>query len=194
MLKSKPLNYIYTDMTSSVKNIVSSLVKRRHKRIGVVRGERSDERFTQKLQGYKKSLLLHKIKYLPELVFWDYLEDAFLKGSLAAEQILSSKKPPTAIICTDNSCGLGFINYANKNGINIPEDIELVGFGDEAISMFSSPRLTYLKRPVREMARKAVEVLLDWIDDKSEYKPLRYEFKEELVIQETAFLKSDLEI
>ena len=193
-LKSRSLNYIYTDMSSSVENITNSLVKKGHKRIAIIRGESLEERFTQKLQGYKKALLLHKIKYSPRLVFGDYLEDSFIKGCLAAEKILGFKNPPTAIICTDNSCGLGFISYANKNKINIPSDIELVGFGDEAISMFSSPRLSYLKRPIREMASKSVEVLLDWIDKKNSYEPLQVEFKEELVIQETAFLSGEKEI
>jgi LacI family transcriptional regulator len=188
-LKNRSFNYIYTDMTSSVKNIITSLIKKGHKRIGIIRGESSNERFEQKLDGYKKALSLSKIKYLPEFVLADYLEDSFLKGYLAAKKILAMQKPPTAIFCTDNCCGIGFIQYANKNKINIPGDIELVGFGDEAISMFSTPRLTYLKRPVREMAKKAVEILLEWIEGKNGYEPLRYEFKEELIIQETAFFK-----
>lgn len=188
-LKSNSLNYIYTDMASSSKDMISRLIKKGHKRIGMIRGERSDERFEQKLEGYKKALALGKIKYLPELVLGDCLDDSFLKGKFAAEKILGLRNPPTAVFCTDNSCGIGFIQYANKNGIKIPADIEIVSFGDEAISLFSSPRLTYLRRPVREMAQKAVDILLGWIEGKNKYQPLRYEFNEELVIQETAFLK-----
>ena len=188
-LNSRSLNYIFTDMTFSVRNVIDALLEKGHKRIAMVRGERSDERFGQKLCGYKKSFLSHKVKYLPQFVFDDYHEDVFLRGITAAGKLFGLKKAPTAVLCTDNCCGLGFIQYANKKGFSIPGDMELVGFGDEAISMFSSPRLTYLKRPVRQMARKAVEVLLTWIDCKNIYKPLRYEFREELVIQETAFLK-----
>ena len=189
-LRNKSFNYFYTDMESSVKHIISSLARKGHKRIGIVRGEKYDSRFNQKLNGYKKALSIHKIKYLPELVIDDFSEDFFLKGSLAAEKILNLSKPPTAVLCTDNVCGIGFVQYANKNGINIPDDIELVGFGDEAISMFSRPRLTYLKRPIREMAEKAVVVLLEWTEGKNERSPLQCEFEEELIVQETAILDS----
>jgi LacI family transcriptional regulator len=187
-LKNKLQSYIFTDMVLSVRDIIDRLIGEGHERIAIVRGESSDERFEQKLLGYKKALLSDGIEYLPELVFDDYQKDAFLKGSIAAEKLFNMKKPPTAVLCTDNCCGLGFVQYANKQGFSIPGDIKIVGFGDAAISMFSSPRLTYLKRPVREMARKAVEILLELIDKKDVREPMQYEFKEELVIQETAFL------
>ena len=187
-LRSRLLNYVYTDMTSSVQNLICCLARKGHRRIGIVRGESSDERFAQKLTGYKKALAQAGIEYRPEIVFEDYLEDAFLLGHLAGERILALSRPPTALLCTDNSCGVGFIHCLAKNGIGIPDDIDVVGFGDEAMSLFSKPRLTYLKRPVREMARKAVAVLLAWIEGRGEDRPFRYEFKEELVIQETAFL------
>jgi len=65
------------------------------------------------------------------------------------------------------SCGLILALQA------VPDDVELVGFGDEAISMFSKPKLTYLKRPVREMAEKATSILLEWIEGKNGYGPLQ---------------------
>ena len=61
-----------------------------------------------------------------------------------------------------------------------------VGFGDEAVSTLCKPRLTFLRRPIPEMAAKAVVVVPDWIEGRKSHEPVQILFEEPLVIQGTA--------
>ena len=52
------------------------------------------------------------------------------------------------------------IQICRKKGINIPDQIKLVGFDDSLISMLTSPAITTIRQPIPEMASLAVQTIL----------------------------------
>lgn len=52
-------------------------------------------------------------------------------------------------------------------GYRIPEDIKLVGYGNPYIHSYSNPELTIIKENTREIAKTAVETLIDIIEEKN---------------------------
>jgi LacI family transcriptional regulator len=68
---------------------------------------------------------------------------------------------PTAIFCATDALALGTMQAADEAGIRIPEDISLLGFDN--ISFTALPRIgiTTVEQPKAEMAKAAIELLLD---------------------------------
>ena len=49
----------------------------------------------------------------------------------------------------------------HKRKIAVPEQIQLIGFDDINLATLMSPELTTIRQPIREMAEKAVELIID---------------------------------
>ena len=58
------------------------------------------------------------------------------------------------------------INVCNKLNIKVPEDMKIVGFDDSMVATFTSPQLTTIHQPVKEMAEIAVQVLHNAVSGK----------------------------
>lgn len=70
---------------------------------------------------------------------------------------------PTAILCANDSLALGAIHALSKLGIEVPQDISVVGMNDLPQAEFASPALTTVHLPVQEMGTLALELLQDMI-------------------------------
>ena len=55
----------------------------------------------------------------------------------------------------------GAYHAAYERGLNIPGDITIIGFDDADVATRIYPPLTTIRLPTRDMARAAVEALLD---------------------------------
>jgi len=54
----------------------------------------------------------------------------------------------------------GVIHCLSEAGLRVPADVALVGFDDRDLCQFVTPRLTTVALPLRELGRRAFEVLL----------------------------------
>jgi len=67
----------------------------------------------------------------------------------------------TAIITTEDRIAYGAIKAIKDNGLRIPEDISVIGFGDLASSKYFPPPLTTVKTPISEMGELGTEILVN---------------------------------
>lgn len=50
-------------------------------------------------------------------------------------------------------------------GYRIPQDIKVIGYGNPFFSAFSNPRLTIVRENTKEIARRAIGLLVDMIEN-----------------------------
>ncbi|MDR7303812.1 LacI family DNA-binding transcriptional regulator [Haloactinomyces albus] len=67
---------------------------------------------------------------------------------------------PTAVICSSDHMALGAMREVHSRGLSVPSDISVVGFDDIPLASYCSPALTTLAQPIEEMARAAIDELL----------------------------------
>ena len=79
---------------------------------------------------------------------------------------------------------IGAIRSARDAGLAIPDDIALVGFDDLPIATLSDVQLTTVRQPVVSFGAKAVETLIDLIENGID-PPRRIILDTELVIRES---------
>jgi LacI family transcriptional regulator len=64
----------------------------------------------------------------------------------------------TAVVCYNDSMAAGALSVLSDNGIEVPQDISLIGFDDVLIARYLRPRLTTVRYPVAAMATQAAEL------------------------------------
>ncbi|HHV11533.1 MAG TPA: LacI family transcriptional regulator [Clostridiales bacterium] len=83
------------------------------------------------------------------LEYHDYIEAA-LKENPKVDGVFASSDLIAAQV----------IQVCAKLGIRIPEQLKLIGFDDVFIATLTTPRITTIHQPVREMAKMAIELLI----------------------------------
>lgn len=81
-------------------------------------------------------------------------------GEQAGLDLISLSRRPTAIVAGGDVQALGILNAARKLGLRVPDDLSLVGYDDQPISTSSSPRLTTVHQPLRELGIAAARLAL----------------------------------
>jgi LacI family transcriptional regulator len=68
---------------------------------------------------------------------------------------------PTAIATASDQQAIGIMRGASDYGLSIPRDLSIIGFDDIPLAGLTTPRLTTIVQPVREIAETAVAALLN---------------------------------
>ncbi|CAN5882315.1 HTH-type transcriptional repressor PurR [soil metagenome] len=81
-------------------------------------------------------------------------------GYIAAQKLLSQKKPFTALFAFNDVSAIGAIRALQESGLRVPEDVSVLGFDDIYTAAFHNPALTTIRQPLFEMGRLAAQTLL----------------------------------
>src|SRR6202000_1618354 len=115
----------------------------------------------QRRAGFEKALKEEGLTLHPEWVKQGSF--SYHSGFVAAEQILSSTRKPTAIFASNDDMAAAAIAAAHRFRMDVPKDLTISGFDDTPLATTIWPALTTIRQPVAAMARKAVEMLLEEI-------------------------------
>lgn len=140
-----------------------------HRDIGFIGDQpRSPFRFTSSRHrhlGYRRALLARGIVPRPE---WERLGDhSRAQARSDALGILTSDRPPTALVCASDTQALGVLEAARDLRLQVPADLSVIGYDDIEIAEYV--RLTTVHQPLLESGIRASRLLLDLIARK----PLR---------------------
>jgi len=68
----------------------------------------------------------------------------------------------TAIFAQSDLLAIGAINALKDNGIRVPQDVSVIGYDGMEIGKISRPELTSVAQPIEDLARVAVDKLLEY--------------------------------
>jgi DNA-binding LacI/PurR family transcriptional regulator len=81
-------------------------------------------------------------------------------GASAVHTILSAPEKPTAIFCGSDLIALGAMSALEEAGVEIPEDISIVGIDDISFAFLARPPLTTIRVPRERVGTTAFEALV----------------------------------
>jgi LacI family transcriptional regulator len=87
------------------------------------------------------------------IVYGDLSEQA---GRAALEEILARKPAPTAIFAMSDRAALGTLALAQARGLQVPDDLSIVGCSDDPASQAGHPPLTTIHLPAEEIAELGI--------------------------------------
>lgn len=85
---------------------------------------------------------------------------SYRSGLSAGERLLARSDRPTAIFASNDDMAAASVSVAHRMGLNVPEDVSIVGFDDTALATSVWPELTTVKQPIAAMAEAALELLI----------------------------------
>jgi LacI family transcriptional regulator len=81
-------------------------------------------------------------------------------GRDAMQRLLLRDRKPTAVICSNDMTAIGVQHALFEAKLRVPEDFSLIGFDDIHLAEYTIPPLTTVRMSCKDLARKAVEILL----------------------------------
>ena len=74
--------------------------------------------------------------------------------------LLDLPEPPTAIFAASDPMAVGVLAAARLRSVPVPQDLSVVGFDDSFLTQWSTPGLTTVRQPLRDMGRVALRTVL----------------------------------
>jgi LacI family repressor for deo operon, udp, cdd, tsx, nupC, and nupG len=147
-----------TEAARQAVNHLTALGHRRIARIGIIDPDGEPwQPDAGRDQGYRRALESVGIEVDPHLtVRVDFSVDG---GALAMDRLLSLDSPPTAVFAFSDEIAIGSLRSLRRVGLTVPGDVSVVGIDDHPMADLSD--LTTVRQPVREMGRRAAELLVD---------------------------------
>ncbi len=174
----RDLNYVDVDNVSGAHSAVTHLILAGRKRIATITGALSTGAGIDRLEGYKKAFRERGIEIKERLI-----EDGGFSESgayNAMRKILPQQ--PDAVFVASDTMAMGALRAIREGGQTVPGDIALVGFDDLPPAKRTDPPLTTVRQPVRRFGIRAVETLIDIIEN-GQSPPRRIIFETELVVR-----------
>lgn len=113
--------------------------------------------------------------------FGDYRMES---GERIADEILAAEQPPTAIFAGSDLQALGVIHAARRLGLDVPDDLSVVGYDDIPLARLMIPGLTTVHQPLRRMAEEATRLLLR-LREGGRAEPTRIDLATSLVVRDS---------
>jgi LacI family transcriptional regulator len=145
------------------------LIELGHRAIACVSGPADLPRARERAAGYLRAMEEAGLTLTPGCLVHDEFTSA--GGHAAFIRMLAQPRRPSAVFVTSDLMALGGLCAAGRVGVPIPAQLSVVGYDDIDGAAYTSPPLTTVAPPKRDMARLAIEQLIERI--KGVQKPLR---------------------
>ena len=132
-----------------------------HRRLAFVSGSLRSVNRRARLSGFEAALEEFGLTADDALVWSGGPEDQYGDldfphlGRTAARELLTSGRPPTAIVAVNDMCALGISAGARDAGLQVGVDVSVVGFDDIVLADLATPPLTTIRQPLPAMADAA---------------------------------------
>jgi len=105
----------------------------------------------ERVRGYRRAMKAHGLEplVLPGGETWEV-------GTRVGAELLRHKGV-TAVIAYNDQCAIGLMDYFQRHGVRVPEDISVTGFDDDRLAGLAQINLTTINPSQLDQARLAVE-------------------------------------
>jgi DNA-binding LacI/PurR family transcriptional regulator len=166
---------------------IDHLVGLGHRQIALIKGQSFSSDTEPRWQAIQHAAARAGMKVNPALVV--QLEGdspSHDPGYFAAQRLLASKSPFTAIFTFNDVSAIGAIRALHEAGLQVPRDVSIVGFDDVQSAAFQNPALTTVRQPLKTMGMLAAEAIVRQIAAPAERRSSRQVMVDpELVVRES---------
>jgi LacI family transcriptional regulator len=149
---------VETDDISASHTATRHLLEFGHKRIAFFTGSPAVPSSQERLEGYRRALREAQIELEDSLVF--NAGSTIEEGEKAALQMLNEAPKATAVQTVNDLVAIGATTVFLNQGLRIPEDLSIVGFGNILTSEYFRIPLTTIRQPKLRLGVAAMESML----------------------------------
>lgn len=158
-LRKSPVSAVLADNSSGAQCATAHLLESGYSRVACVTGPMRTSTAVQRLAGYRRALKQAGVPYDPRLVRTsDYKEAG---GYEATGTLLNADEPPDALFVFNSLMTMGALRCIADAGMQIPDQLGVVGFDDHLWAQLLRPRLSTVAQPTYDLGRTAAQMLLE---------------------------------
>jgi LacI family transcriptional regulator len=145
------------DSETGAYDLTRHLIELGHKRIVAITGPRQVSTAQDRASGYQRAMKEAGLAELSQVSYGLFTQDSGYELTCKA---LALNPRPTAIFGANNFISIGILKALKDAGMNVPDDMSVVGFDDLPVSLVIDPFLTVASQPAYQMGSQAAELLL----------------------------------
>ena len=157
-------NAVSTDNVKAAYLGTRHLIDLGHKRLAVLAGDLGLSTHAARLEGFKKAMQEARLPVNDEYLRCGNLQ--IEDGYEAGMELLTLKRPPTAVLASNNKLLLGLLRALTELRVSCPEQVSVVGFDDHVWNQHFNPKLTSIAQPTYEIGKCAFDLLLARMEHK----------------------------
>ncbi|WP_179374816.1 LacI family DNA-binding transcriptional regulator [Winogradskyella wichelsiae] len=157
------VDYVGIDDYNSSHVIVEHLISKGCKRIAHIGGYRRTRIFNNRIKGYIDAISKNNLPIDDSLIIESSLtlED----GRKEMAHLLQLENRPDAVYVASDYAALGALQVLNENNIKVPEEIRLIGFGNEPFTSLVTPSISSIDQHSKDIGRIAAETFLKRVEE-----------------------------
>ncbi len=171
-------SWVDLDNIGAIETIVNYLIERNHKHIAYINISEKYNFASERKNSFLKVLKKNKITFNNNYYASVKLEEPEKSFEIIKKMLQRSKKI-SSIICSTEFSALSAIKACNFLDLKIGNDISIITFDGPLVRDLSTPPITAVSFPVKELGKKAINILLN--SDKDQNKTDNFLAKVEII-------------
>ncbi|WP_225035213.1 LacI family DNA-binding transcriptional regulator [Winogradskyella sp. SM1960] len=159
---------VIVDDFNGAKNAVEKLIENKCKSIALISTPDYVSVGKLRTQGYLDALNENNILAESKLILKidDTVDYEVHLDALEAEieQLFKANKKIDGVFAVNELYALTAMKVARKLGLNVPNDVQVIGFTDGVLSKHATPSLTTVSQHAQQMGEKAAQLLIDKLE------------------------------
>ena len=180
---------VHTDNFEIAFKGTEHLIQQGCKRIAIIAGPQNLFNSRNRLQGYLKALERYSIQVDERYIVHSHFRSNSVEEY--TQYLINLPNRPDAVFAINDYSAIEMMHVMKKNGIEIPNDIAVLGFNNDHIGKFTEPALSTIDISAYDIGCAAAEILLKHIKN-TEYPIQKRLIRSELVIRESTLLKKPI--
>lgn len=150
---------VYVDDVSASNTAVTYLIQHGHTRIGMLSGTEGTPPQRNRLKGYRQALVDHDLIINEAYISnGDYTENG---GYAEMQALLALPVRPSAVFASNDLMAIGAMLAVQNEGLQVPQDIAIMGFDDILAARLVHPQLTTVAQFQDQIGQRAAQLLFE---------------------------------
>jgi LacI family transcriptional regulator len=156
------IDVVRCDSCNGAFKLIRYLIALGHTQIIMITGPQGVSTSEDRVKGYRQALFEAGLSDHERIYYGAFTQASGYKMTI---QVMTASQRPTAIFGANNFISIGILKALRDFGIQVPEEIAVVGFDDLPTALMVDPFLTVAAQPAYEMGHKAAELLIARLTD-----------------------------
>jgi LacI family transcriptional regulator len=162
----RPYSYVDVDGEWGIYAAMRHLIERGHRRIGFLGLSLEYNCAVDRFEGYRRALDEHGIPPDPGYVAHNLSNET--EAGAAMERLLTLPNPPSAFVAASDMLAVHALGAAARRGMIAGRDFAITGFDDLPLAAHTSPPLTTLRQPLRDVCDALIGTLVGVIAERGD--------------------------
>ena len=186
-MTGKNVGEIAVEYISGIETLLDHLIELGHRQLAFVQGPSNFYSAEERVNAFR-TVVAQRQDVLAEPL---YLKSDFRLGAnpdiAVVDQILEIPKEdrPTAVIASNDLMAISLLRALFSRGVNVPSEISVVGMDDILLTNYTTPSLTSLRLPRRQMGLQAFDMLQRLMKKETDHSQERISVTMRLILRES---------